>query len=187
MSKVGGEFRPGIVHRLDKMTSGMLIVAKNDKAHFLFSKLFQERNIKKTYFAWCIGYLSEEFGKIDFPIARHPKERNKMCISSKGRHAITHYKVKKRVTTKKGKSFLFLELILETGRTHQIRVHLQKLNCSIIGDPLYSKSSHNYEKFGLLLFSKELEFIDPFTKKEVSLSLELPENFKTFEKKCELF
>ena len=184
LSKMGGKSRPGIVHRLDKMTSGLLIVAKNDSAHFQLSKLFQERKIEKTYFAWCIGNLTQPSGTIDFPIGRHPVTRNKMCITNKGRKAITHYKVLKRMTAYKGRSFLLFEILLETGRTHQIRVHLQKLNCSVIGDPLYSKSSKNYEKFGLLLVAKKLKFTDPFTHQEVSLELPFPQKFEIFEQKC---
>ena len=182
LSQVGGFERPGIVHRLDKPTAGLLVVAKTDRGHLAFSKLFQTREIEKEYVAWVWNSVFPPEGTIDAPIGRHPKERLKMCTRPDGRPAITHYQTMKVMTTMQGRKFSFLKIRLETGRTHQIRVHLQKQSASIVGDLLYSKASSDYAKYGLLLFSKRLKFRDPFSNKIQEIELDLPERFLKFEK-----
>jgi len=175
--------RPGIVHRLDKPTSGLLIIAKNDKAHLHLSRLFQDRKVYKRYYAWVLNAPKESSGTINSPIKRHPVERMKMCINEHGRPSVTHYKVLKTMVGKSGQKYSLVEVEIETGRTHQIRVHMQSIGCSVVGDVLYSRSFQKYEKFGLLLFSQKLEFTDPFTGQTVSAELPFPDRFTEFENK----
>jgi 23S rRNA pseudouridine1911/1915/1917 synthase len=185
LSGVGGERRPGIVHRLDKPTEGVLLIAKTDRAHAALSKLFQDRLVKKTYYVWVLQAPVEAEGTIRLPIGRNPVERIKMCVREDGRDAITHYKTEKIIQTHTGRKFSFLKIGLETGRTHQIRVHLSKIGCPVVGDTLYSRSAKDYLQYGLLLFSKEIEFEHPFEKgKIVKVDIDFPERFKTFERKC---
>lgn len=185
LSKIGGETRPGIVHRLDKPTSGLLIIAKTDKAHIALSSLFQKREMEKRYYAWLLQTPKTPEGTIQEKIARHPTERLKMTISEKGKLAITHYKVLKTISTRKHRTFSFVETKIETGRTHQIRVHFQHIKCPIVGDTLYSRSGNEFSKYGLLLFAQRLAFPHPFTKKFLEFELPLPENFLKFEKEAQ--
>lgn len=187
LSRFSGIDRPGIVHRLDKPTEGVLVIAKNDRIHNLLGKLFQERKVEKTYYAWVLQAPREPEGTIDLPIARHPKERLKMCIREEGRRAVTHYQTKKIVHSQKGRKFSLLELQLETGRTHQIRVHLQSLQCPIVGDLLYSRSGNEYKKYGMLLLSKRIQFHHPITQEWISVEMDFPERFLDFEKNSHLF
>lgn len=184
LSKLGGETRPGIVHRLDKPTSGLLLVAKTDKAHIALSSLFQKREMQKRYYAWLLQSPPNPKGTIQEKIGRHATERLKMTISEKGRTAITHYKVIKTILSKKHRNFTLVEVNIETGRTHQIRVHFQHLKCPIVGDMLYSRSGNEFVKFGLLLFAQRLAFVHPFTKKFMEFELPFPENFLKFEKEA---
>jgi 23S rRNA pseudouridine1911/1915/1917 synthase len=184
LSQGSSQERPGIIHRLDKPTEGLLVIAKNDKAHALMAKLFQERTIEKTYYAWVLQAPLESVGTIDKPIARHPKERLKMTIRDEGRTSITHYETQKIIHSQKGRKFSLLKLKLETGRTHQIRVHLQSINCPIVGDLLYSRSGANYKKYGMLLLAKSLGFDHPITGEKVYVELEFPDRFVEFEKNC---
>ncbi|PJZ69962.1 23S rRNA pseudouridylate synthase [Leptospira perolatii] len=181
LSQLGGEARPGIVHRLDKPTEGLMIIAKNDFAHSKLGELFRSRNIVKKYLAWVQGSLPEGEGVIDLPIARHPNERLKMTISPKGRPSRTLYKILKTVSSKSGRKFSLVEATLETGRTHQIRVHFQSQKAPIVGDLLYSKNAQLFMSFGLMLLSYHLSFQDPFTGENVSVTLPLPERFQKFE------
>lgn len=185
LSSAGGENRPGIVHRLDKATSGLMIIAKNDSAHYKLAKMFHDRQVKKRYVAWLLGAPSEPEGTIDKPIRRHPKERMKMTVSSGGRKAITHYKVIKTVQSRKRRKFSLVEIDLETGRTHQIRVHFHALGCPVVGDPLYSRNPDEFSNYGLLLFSQSISFTDPFSGENIQLSLPYPERFIKFEKLAE--
>ncbi|TGK02993.1 RluA family pseudouridine synthase [Leptospira langatensis] len=187
LSSIGGEDRPGIVHRLDKPTEGLMIVAKNDTAHAKLSELFRRRNITKKYLAWVQGSLPEGEGTIDKPIGRHPVERLKMTVTTKGRPSITHYQVLQTAVSKNGRKFSLVEADLETGRTHQIRVHLQSLRSPVVGDLLYSRNAHLFENYGLLLLSYWLEFKDPFSGEEVQIVLPIPERFKNFENNLENF
>ncbi|MBI5892192.1 MAG: RluA family pseudouridine synthase [Deltaproteobacteria bacterium] len=137
LSGIGGVLRPGIVHRLDKDTSGAIVAAKNDKAHLSLTKQFKERIIKKKYIALVWGVVKDDEGIIDMPIGRHISHRQKMSISAKrGRSAVTHYKVLKRFSR-----WTLLEIRIETGRTHQIRVHLSAIHHPVVGDTVYGKKT----------------------------------------------
>ncbi|MCB1156640.1 MAG: RluA family pseudouridine synthase [Leptospiraceae bacterium] len=186
LSSVGGEDRPGIVHRLDKPTSGLMIVAKNDRAHIALSRMFQEKTVYKRYYAWLIQAPRESGGRVESPIGRHPLERLKMCIRKDGRKAITNYKILKTVSSRKGRNYSLAEAEIETGRTHQIRVHFQSLGCPVVGDRLYSRSGDEFKKYGLLLFAQKLRFQHPFTGEEIEIELPFPSNFIEFEKDSEL-
>ncbi|MCC6274554.1 MAG: RluA family pseudouridine synthase [Leptospiraceae bacterium] len=186
LSKEGGEIRPGIVHRLDKPTSGLMIIAKNDKAHIALSRMFQTRMIEKTYYAWLIQSPKLTEGRIESPIGRHPTERIKMCVRRDGRKSITNYKIIKTISSNKHRMFSLAEIHLETGRTHQIRVHFQSLGCPVVGDMLYSRTGNEFAKYGLMLFSQKLKFKHPFSDEIIQAELEFPENFKLFEKEAGL-
>ena len=172
LSKVNGEFRPGIVHRIDKDTSGLLIVAKNDKAHLFLEEELKKHNIVRTYIALVNGVINHDSGKIDAPIGRNVNDRKKMEVTSKNsKEAITNFKVLERF-----KNVTLLELKLETGRTHQIRVHLKYINHPVCNDPVYSNNK-NIDNYGQLLHAKEISFIHPRTKKEMTFRCEPDEEF----------
>ena len=181
LSTVGGEIRPGIVHRLDKPTSGLMVIAKTDRAHLKLATLFQNREIEKKYFAWLVQTPKLMEGRITSPIARHPTERLKMCVNQNGRKSITNYKILKTIVSKKGRNYSLAEIHIETGRTHQIRVHFQSLGCPVVGDMLYSRTGDEFSKFGLLLFAGSLKFKHPFKKKILEFELPFPDNFKRFD------
>ena len=186
LSKFGGESRPGIVHRLDKPTSGVMIIAKNDRAHIALSGMFQKREIEKKYFAWLLQSPKSPLGRIESKIGRHPTERLKMCIRDTGRKAITNYKIIKTINSRKGRVFSLAEVTIETGRTHQIRVHFQSLGCPVVGDMLYSRSGSEFEKYGLLLFSQMIQFKHPFENRDIKVELPFPANFMNFENEASL-
>ena len=173
LSGIGGEIRPGIVHRLDKDTSGLLIVAKNDLAHMNMSKQIQERKVTKKYIALVKGNVPEDEATIHMPIARSTKDRKKMAVDAKGKDAITHFKVLKRY----GK-YTLLELKIDTGRTHQIRVHMSYIGHPVVGDMVYSNGKNEFGVEGQMLHAKSLEFKHPVTNKEMHLEAELQEYFK---------
>lgn len=188
LSQTGGVHRPGIVHRLDKPTEGVLVVAKTDRAHVALSRLFQERKIEKEYLAWTLQSPPDAQGSIRLPIGRHPVERIKMAVREDGRPSVTHYETQEIVHTATGRKYSMVKLNLETGRTHQIRVHLQKLGCPVVGDSLYSRSAKEYDSFGLLLLSRRLAFDHPFVPgKRIDVTIDLPERFKMFSKKCRVY
>ena len=139
LSGIGGEIRPGIVHRLDKDTSGVLIVAKNDKAHIDISNQIKNRETKKMYVALVRGVINENEATINMPIARDLKDRKKMAVSKNGKEAITHFKVLKRYD-----EFTLLEIKIDTGRTHQIRVHLAEIKHPVVGDMVYSNGKNPF-------------------------------------------
>ena len=171
LSHVNGEFRPGIVHRIDKDTSGLLIVAKNDKAHRILAEELKEKKIKRKYIALVSGVINHDIGEIDAPIGRDPSDRKKMCVTStNSKEAITHFRVLERY-----KKASLIECILETGRTHQIRVHMKYINHPVINDPVYGKNNHG--EFGQLLHAKEITFTHPTTKKVMTFSCNVPEEF----------
>lgn len=171
LSHVNGEFRPGIVHRIDKDTSGLLIVAKNDKAHRILAEELKEKKIKRKYIALVSGVINHDIGEIDAPIGRDPSDRKKMCVTStNSKDAITHFRVLERY-----KNASLIECELETGRTHQIRVHMKYINHPVINDPVYGKN--NYGEFGQLLHAKEITFTHPTTKEVMTFSCEVPEEF----------
>lgn len=180
LSGIGGEIRPGIVHRLDKDTSGILIVAKNDKAHVNMSEQIKNHEVKKTYIALVRGIVKENEATINMPIGRSNSDRKKMTVDKKGKNAITHIKVLKRYD-----KYTLLEINIETGRTHQIRVHLSHIGYPIIGDYTYSNGKNEFGVTGQCLHAKRLEFKHPITGKQMVLEAPLPEYFEEILKKLE--
>lgn len=172
LSGIGGEIRPGIVHRLDKDTSGILVVAKNDKAHINMSEQIKNHTVKKTYIALVRGIVKENEATINMPIGRSTKDRKKMAVTKNGKEAITHFKVIKRYPNE---NCTLLEVRIETGRTHQIRVHLAQIGYPVIGDATYSSGKNKWEVQGQCLHAKSLEFKHPITQKDMFLEAELPE------------
>ena len=173
LSGIGGEIRPGIVHRLDKDTSGLLIVAKNDKAHVNMSEQIKNHEVKKTYIALVRGCVKENEATIDMPIGRSTSDRKKMAVNKNGKNAITHIKVLKRY-----EKYTLLEVNIETGRTHQIRVHLSHIGYPVIGDYTYSNGKNEFDVLGQCLHAKMLEFKHPITGKDMKLEAPLPEYFE---------
>lgn len=180
LSGIGGEIRPGIVHRLDKDTSGLIIVAKNDEAHLNISNQIQNHKVKKIYTALVKGNISEEEATINMPIGRSKLDRKKMEARADGKEAITHIKVIKRY----GK-YTLLKVKIDTGRTHQIRVHLAKIGHPVVGDEVYSSGKNEFEVKGQMLHSTILEFTHPKTGKKMHLEAELPDYFKNVLEKLE--
>ena len=181
LSGIGGEIRPGIVHRLDKDTSGAIIVAKNDKAHVNLSEQLKEHKVKKTYLALVRGIIKENEATINMPISRSNKDRKKMDVNKEGKEAITHFKVLGRYKNK----YTLLQINLETGRTHQIRVHLSYIGYPIIGDEVYSNGKNEWGIKGQCLHAWKLEFMHPITKEKISLEAEIPEYLKNILKELE--
>ena len=173
LSGIGGEVRPGIVHRLDKDTSGLLIIAKNDKAHINMSNEIKNREVKKVYYALVRGIVPENEATINMPISRSKKDRKKMAVSKDGKEAITHFKVIERFN-----KYTLLEVKIDTGRTHQIRVHLSEIGYPVVGDEVYSNGKNEFNVHGQLLHAKTLDFKHPITGKQMHLEAELPEEFK---------
>ena len=173
LSGIGGEIRPGIVHRLDKNTSGAIIIAKNDKAHINLSEQLKNHEIKKTYIALVRGIVKENNATINMPIGRSKKDRKKMDVDKNGKEAITHFKVLKRY-----KDCTLLEINIETGRTHQIRVHLSHIGYPIIGDEVYSNGKNKWNIVGQCLHAKSLDFMHPITGKQIHIEAGLPEYFQ---------
>lgn len=173
LSGIGGEIRPGIVHRLDKDTSGLIIIAKNDVAHINLSKQIKDRRVKKIYIALVKGNVSENEATINMPIGRSNKDRKKMAVRKDGKEAITHFKVLKRY----GK-YTLLELKIDTGRTHQIRVHMAEIGHPVVGDMIYSNGKNEFGIEGQMLHAKSLDFQHPVTGKQIHLEAELPKYFE---------
>ena len=173
LSGIGGEIRPGIVHRLDKDTSGLLIVAKNDQAHINMSKQIKDRKVKKIYIALVKGSIAEDEATINMPIGRSTKDRKKMAVRKDGKEAITHFKILKRYD-----KYTLLEIKIDTGRTHQIRVHMAEIGHPVVGDSVYSNGKNEFGVEGQMLHAKSLDFKHPITKKQMHLEAELPEYFK---------
>lgn len=171
LSKNNGDFRPGIVHRIDAFTTGLLMVAKNDKAHEFLAKQLEEKETHRKYIALVWGVIKENTGMIDAPIGRDKNDRKKMAVRAGGKEAITYFKVLKRY-----KNATLLELKLKTGRTHQIRVHLNYINHPVVNDNVYGKRKL-IDDTGQCLHAKELGFIHPKTKKYMEFSSELPNEF----------
>ena len=173
LSGIGGEIRPGIVHRIDKDTSGLLIVAKNDNAHVKMSEQIKNHEVKKTYIALVRGVIKENEATIDMPIGRSTSDRKKMAVNKNGKNAITHIKVLKRFD-----KYTLLQVNIETGRTHQIRVHLSHIGYPIVGDYTYSNGKNEFDVVGQCLHAQKLEFKHPITQKDMCLETELPQYFK---------
>ena len=180
LSGIGGEIRPGIVHRIDKDTSGLLIVAKNDLAHINVSEQIKNHEVKKTYIALVRGIIKENNATIDMPIDRNKNDRVKMAVSKTGKNAITHFKVLQRYN-----GYTLLEVNIETGRTHQIRVHMAQIGYPLVGDSVYSNGKNPFGVEGQMLHSAKLEFIHPITKKEIKAEAPLPAYFEEVLKQLE--
>ena len=174
LSSLNGEFRPGIVHRIDKDTAGLLIVAKNDQAHAFLSSQLSDHTLGRKYYALVLGNIAENEGKIIAPIGRDQKFRQKMAVDLlRGKEAETSFKVIERL-----RDCTLVECALKTGRTHQIRVHMTYIGHPVIGDPVYGRGNRVIYDDGQLLFAHEIHFIHPKTKKEMTFSVDLPQYFK---------
>jgi 23S rRNA pseudouridine1911/1915/1917 synthase len=193
LSEVGGDLRPGIVHRLDRNTSGLIVIAKNDVAHRKLAEQFSSREISKQYVALVQGWFKERTGTIKAAISRDAVRRTRMTVrGSGGRPAVSHYRVVKQFESKYGK-FSLVEVKIETGRTHQIRVHLSSMGHPIVGDTLYGATTDMKPKKGetlslgrQFLHAAKLEFSHPKTKKLLKFEADLPEELKAFQAKLEL-
>jgi 23S rRNA pseudouridine1911/1915/1917 synthase len=191
LSGLGGELRPGIVHRLDKDTSGLIVVAKNDEAHRGLAAQFAKRQVKKTYLALVHGQVKQDKGTISSRISRDLVRRTRMTTRRQGgREAVSHYKVKRHIESKFGK-FTILEVQIDTGRTHQIRVHLSSIGHTIVGDTLYGAPREIKEKAGAISLSRnflhaaKLEFIHPKTGQLIQMERVLPVDLQEFLGKIE--
>lgn len=173
LSDINGVLRPGIVHRLDKDTTGLLLVAKNQRAHVSLQHQFKNRSINKYYYALIHGSFRDNSGVIELPIARSKRDRKKMAVDTLGRPSITKYE---EVSNYPGYSFVRVELL--TGRTHQIRVHFSHLGHPIVGDPTYSHQKNEFQVGGQLLHSFSIEFDHPRTGERMKLTSDLPDDFK---------
>lgn len=171
LSGINGELRPGIVHRIDKDTSGLLMVAKNDVAHRDLSEQLQNKTVDRKYVALVHGVIPHNKGTIDAPIGRNPKERQEMAVVDNGKDAVTHFNVIERY-----EDYTLVECILETGRTHQIRVHMNYIGYPIVGDPKYGQKT-KFKTNGQLLHAGTVGFIHPTTKEHLVFKSDLPVEF----------
>ncbi|KYH29792.1 MULTISPECIES: RluA family pseudouridine synthase [Clostridium] len=173
LSGINGVARPGIVHRIDKDTSGILVVAKNDRAHKKLAEQLKEHTMKREYIALLEGRLKSDEGTIDKPIGRNPKDRLKMGVVEGGKKAVTHYKVLERYEKN-----TLVKCILETGRTHQIRVHMSYIGYPLVGDPIYGFKRSKFSLNGQMLHAKKLGFIHPSSGEYMEFESDLPDYFK---------
>lgn len=173
LSAINGVIRPGIVHRIDKDTSGLLVAAKNNEAHLHLSDQLKERKAMRKYVALVNGNIKEDSGTINKPIARSSADRKKMAVVYGGREAITHFNVLERFG-----QYTLIECILETGRTHQIRVHMASLGHSIVGDKVYGIKKERFNLVGQLLHAKTIGFVHPVTGEMMEFTSEIPEYFQ---------
>ena len=174
LSGINGVLRPGIVHRIDKDTTGLIVACKNDKAHESLADQLMLKTASRKYLALVHGVMPHEFGTIDAPIGRDEKDRQKMAVTAKNsKNAVTHFKVVERF-----QDATLMECSLETGRTHQIRVHMQYIGYPIVGDPKYSLRKTRNDTQGQMLHAFELTFVHPSTKKAMTFHAPLPEYFE---------
>lgn len=172
LSSIGGAERPGIVHRIDKDTSGLLVIAKNDFTHEMLAEQFASHNARRSYLCLAAGNFREESGTVDAPIARHPHDRKRMAVVQGGRRAVTHWSVLKRFG-----DATYLSVELETGRTHQIRVHMAYIKHPILGDPVYGNAAPKLGLSSQALHGYKLVFAHPRTGERMEFSCSLPEDF----------
>lgn len=174
LSSINGVIRPGIVHRIDKDTTGLLVVAKDDKSHNILSKEIKERKTGRFYVALVHGNVKEDEGTIELPIGRDPKNRKKMAVTEKNsKYALTKFRVLRRFG-----NYTYIELILETGRTHQIRVHMAHKGHPVVGDEVYGRRDNEFKMKGQLLHAKKISFIHPEKGELMEFEAELPEDFR---------
>lgn len=173
LSGINGVLRPGIVHRIDKDTTGLIIICKNDVAHNDIAAQLKEHSIERTYHAICHGLLKDDCGVIDAPLGRSTNDRKKMAIVQGGKRAVTHYEVIERL-----KDATYVKLNLETGRTHQIRVHMASIGHPLLGDNVYGQKNDKYLKYGQLLHAKTLGLVHPTSREFVQFDSEIPEYFE---------
>lgn len=172
LSTINGVIRPGIVHRLDKDTSGVIVVAKHDEAHTTLSDMFKEKTLEKTYICITKGIFKEKKGRVETLIGRDPKDRKKMAVvNENGKNAISNYEV-----IDESNNFSLIKVRIETGRTHQIRVHMKYLNHPILGDSTYGSPTKDIDR--QMLHAYMLKFTHPITKKEMTVIADIPEDFK---------
>ena len=181
LSGIGGELRPGIVHRIDKDTSGLLMIAKNDKAHAALSAQLKDKSLSRVYEAIVIGRMRQDEGTVDAPIGRSLRDRKKMAVIEGGRHAVTHYE-----TIARYNGYSHVRCHLETGRTHQIRVHMASIGHPLAGDEVYGKGREKTGLEGQCLHAGRLRFIHPDTGEAMEVTCPLPEYFTKFEEKLRL-
>lgn len=174
LSGINGVMRPGIVHRIDKDTSGLLVVAKNDEAHMFLSAQLADRSLSREYAALVNGNIKEDTLRLDFPIGRNPSDRKKMCVTTKNaRNAVTHVTVCERFGR-----YTLVKCKLETGRTHQIRVHMAYIGHSVVGDKTYGIKKEAFKLDGQLLHAQRLELIHPATKQKMEFFAPIPDYFE---------
>lgn len=179
LSGINGSIRPGIVHRIDKDTTGSLIICKNDESHLCIAEQIKNHSIKRIYRGIVSGYMKEQEGRIEGNIGRHPTDRKKMAIRTNGgKHAVTHYK-----TLEQWKNAAYMEFCLETGRTHQIRVHMAGNGHPLLGDVIYGNPKNPYKLNGQALHAMTIGFIHPNTKEYLEISAPLPEYFESLMRK----
>ena len=181
LSGINGQLRPGIVHRIDRDTSGLIIAAKNDAAHLALAEQLQDHSLYREYEAVVVGNLREDSGTVDLPIARHPTDRKKMAVNHlNGRRAVTHWTVLARYL-----GYTHIQCRLETGRTHQIRVHMAALGHPVLGDPVYGGQRKGFpELAGQCLHARRLTFRHPRTREQVTVSCPLPDYFQAVLTRC---
>ena len=180
LSSINGVIRPGIVHRIDKDTSGLLMIAKNNNAHNSLAEQLKDHSITREYEFICHGVVKEDKITVDKPLGRNPKDRLKMAIVKDGKHAVTHFEVIQRFD-----NFTHMIARLETGRTHQIRVHALSINHPLLGDPVYGPKNSKFKLDGQTLHAKKIGFIHPTTNEYIEFDSELPDYFKNIIKKLE--
>ncbi|MFW2487617.1 RluA family pseudouridine synthase [Clostridium chromiireducens] len=173
LSSINGVIRPGIVHRIDKDTSGVLVIAKNDEAHNKLSEQLKDHSMKREYYALVEGRIKNDNGTINKPLARNKKDRLKIAVVEGGKNAITHYEVLERYN-----GYTLIKCILETGRTHQIRVHMSSIGFPLVGDPLYGFKKQKFKLKGQMLHAKTLGFIHPSKNEYMEFTTELPQYFE---------
>ncbi len=172
LSGINGKFRPGIVHRIDKDTTGLLVIAKNDEAHKCLTEQLADRSLSRVYYTLVNGNIKEDEGSVEAPIGRNPKDRKQMAVVKDGRYALTHFSVEERFS-----SYTLLKCKIATGRTHQIRVHMKHIGHSVVGDKTYGIKNERFSLEGQLLHAGEISFVHPKSGEKVTFSCPIPEDF----------